>query len=163
MLPDSRFLDEQIPLIGASYADVVGLGVDIPTRYAECFAVLKDGSKVRLRRREQLLGRSGSGHRQRVYFACDDGRILCLRTNGRRRRQLRSVHCWQRVALCRAFASSDERVRRLGRHVVRLVAVDGSLLFLAPNAVTNDVSQNSLERIGELLRTPGVLAPRYPA
>jgi hypothetical protein len=41
-------LDDAIPLQGASHADVVEYVVETPMRYAECFALLADGRKVRL-------------------------------------------------------------------------------------------------------------------
>jgi len=40
-------LDELIPLHGASHSDIVEYSVEVPFRYAECFAVLADGRKVR--------------------------------------------------------------------------------------------------------------------
>ena len=52
-------LDQILPLAGASHADVVRYAVDIPMRYAECFATLADGRTVRLENAGQLLGRTG--------------------------------------------------------------------------------------------------------
>ena len=43
-------LDEAIPLQGASHADVAEYRVEIPMRYAECLAVLRDGRKVGLQK-----------------------------------------------------------------------------------------------------------------
>ncbi len=42
------FLDEAVPLRGASHADVVRYSVEVPLRYAECYGVLGDGRKVPL-------------------------------------------------------------------------------------------------------------------
>ena len=45
----AEFLDQAIPLKGASHADVVSYSVEIPMRYAEVLATLADGSKVKLK------------------------------------------------------------------------------------------------------------------
>ncbi len=39
-------LDDLIPLKGASHTDVVEYSVEVPFRYAECFAIMEDGRKV---------------------------------------------------------------------------------------------------------------------
>jgi len=64
----SEFLDRILPLEGASHADVVGYTVDIPTRYAQCFAVLKDGSKVALRNCRLFVGWLGWNHKRSFLF-----------------------------------------------------------------------------------------------
>ncbi|MEE8426536.1 MAG: hypothetical protein V3S15_04565 [Woeseiaceae bacterium] len=62
------FLDRVIPLEGASHADAVEYSVDIPMRYAECFARLADGRIVRLKDRRQFVGWSGwSGARSFLF------------------------------------------------------------------------------------------------
>lgn len=53
------YLDQVIPLKHASHADVVSYTVEIPMRYAECFAVLRDGRKVPLADRRRFIGWSG--------------------------------------------------------------------------------------------------------
>ena len=55
----AAFLDRTIPLIGASHADVIEYSVDVPLRYAKCFARLADGRKVRLQDSGQFLAWSG--------------------------------------------------------------------------------------------------------
>ncbi len=62
------FLDRTIPLDGASHAEVVEYSVDIPLRYAECFARLTDGRIVRLLDSCQFIGWSGwSGPRSFLF------------------------------------------------------------------------------------------------
>lgn len=62
-------LDTAIPLRGASHADVVHYGVDIPMRYSECYAKLTDGRIVRLRNARQFVGWSGMNGSRRLLFA----------------------------------------------------------------------------------------------
>ena len=44
----TKILDSLIPLRNASHADVVEYRVEIPMRYAECYAILTDGRRARL-------------------------------------------------------------------------------------------------------------------
>ncbi len=67
-----KILDEVIPLDGASHTDVVNYSVEIPVRYAECFALLSDGRKVGLAEPRRFVG--WSGH--------DPDRSLLFRNNG---------------------------------------------------------------------------------
>ena len=62
------FLDRTIPLNGASHADVAEYVVEIPMRYAECFAVTPDGNKVSFRDRRQFVGWSGHDPRCSLLF-----------------------------------------------------------------------------------------------
>lgn len=64
-----EFLDRTIPIHGASHADVVEYVVEIPMRYAECFAVLTNGEKVRFQDRRQFTGWSGHEPRRSLLFA----------------------------------------------------------------------------------------------
>lgn len=57
------FLDDLIPLRDASHADVIGYSVEIPMRYAECFAWLRDGRRVGFRHKRRFVGWTG-------YEAC---------------------------------------------------------------------------------------------
>ena len=43
----TKILDSLVPLRGASHGDVVEYRVEIPLRYAECYAVLPDGRQVK--------------------------------------------------------------------------------------------------------------------
>ncbi len=67
-----KILDEVIPLDGTSHTDVVNYSVEIPVRYAECFALLCDGRKVGLAEPRRFVG--WSGH--------DPDRSLLFRNNG---------------------------------------------------------------------------------
>ena len=66
------FLDRIIPLDGASHAEVVSYSAEIPTRYASCFAMLADGSKVRLKDSSKFIGWSGWGDRNSYLFRDND-------------------------------------------------------------------------------------------
>jgi hypothetical protein len=83
---NTQFLDEMIPLKGASHADVVSYGVDTPMRYSECFAKLADGSTARLRNARQFIGWSGNNGSRRLLFRSDAGRILIPSGEGRSNR-----------------------------------------------------------------------------
>lgn len=57
---DAAFLDESVPLRGASHAEVARYAVEVPMRYSECFAILADGRKVPLANKRQFLAWSGA-------------------------------------------------------------------------------------------------------
>jgi len=61
-------LDELIPLRNASHADVLEYCVDIPIRYAECFARLIDGRKVALQEPRKFVGWSGHNASRSLLF-----------------------------------------------------------------------------------------------
>ena len=62
------YLDQVIPLKDASHADVVSYTVEVPMRYAECFAMLRDGRKVSLADRHRFVGWSGDiGNRSLLF------------------------------------------------------------------------------------------------
>lgn len=73
------FLDKIIPLNGASHADVVAYAVDIPMRYAECYATLASGRKARFLNSAQFIGWSDY-----------DGKRAYLFRKGRRRIEIRT-------------------------------------------------------------------------
>lgn len=72
---DAAFLDEAIPLRGASHADVARYSIEIPMRYSECFAVLNNGTKVPMANKRQFLAWSGTGAECTVVFDADGRRI----------------------------------------------------------------------------------------
>ena len=72
----AKFLDQMIPLNGASHAEAVSYGVDTPMRYSECFAKLADGRVVRLKDSRQFIGWTGMNGSRRLLFRSDAGRIL---------------------------------------------------------------------------------------
>jgi hypothetical protein len=65
----TRILDELIPLRRGSHADVVEYRVEIPMRYAECHAILADGSRVAFRNPRRF----GRGRQQRRDLRASDG------------------------------------------------------------------------------------------
>lgn len=79
---DTR-LDQLLPLAGASHADVVRYAVDIPMRYAECFATLADGRTARLQEAQQFLGRTGDECGCLLLFAIGDRYLLLSAKTGR--------------------------------------------------------------------------------
>ena len=70
------FLDNVIPLDGASHSDVVEYVVDIPMRYAECFAVLRDGERVSFKMPRGFLGWSSHDEKRSLLFRNGGMRIL---------------------------------------------------------------------------------------
>ena len=77
---NTDYLDRVIPLDGASHAEVLKYTVEIPMRYAICFAILADGRKVKLRDYRKFLGWSGWG-KQRSYLFRSDDQYIEVRTN----------------------------------------------------------------------------------
>jgi len=61
-------LDDAIPLQDASHADVVEYVVEIPMRYAECFALLSDGRKVGLKNPRRFVGWSRHDRDRSLLF-----------------------------------------------------------------------------------------------
>lgn len=61
-------LDDLIPLKGASHTDVVEYSVEVPFRYAECFAVLNDGRKVRFIEPRSFVGWSSYSPSRTLLF-----------------------------------------------------------------------------------------------
>ena len=113
-------LDEAIPLQGASHADVVEYLVEIPMRYAECLAVLRDGRKVGLQKPRQFKGWSNHSF----------NRSLLFRSNGKHfevavEEQLRgkAPGCIREVYL----EAKSERRSSLAR---KFIGVDGDLVIL---------------------------------
>ena len=64
----AAYLDQVIPLKDASHADVVSYSVEIPMRYAECFAKLSDGRKVRFAEKRHFIGWSGDDSKRSLLF-----------------------------------------------------------------------------------------------
>lgn len=64
----AAYLDQVIPLKDASHADVVSYTVEVPMRYAECFATLRDGRKVRLTDKRRFIGWAGDDENRALLF-----------------------------------------------------------------------------------------------
>jgi hypothetical protein len=88
----TEFLDETIPLEGASHAEVASYDVDIPMRYAECVATLKDGSKARLKDARQFMGFSGRDHNRSLLFKAGGRRIVIDARGEQRQAEWNGVH-----------------------------------------------------------------------
>ena len=127
---DRSELDRLIPLVSASHSEVTRLGIDIPTRYAECFAITSRGETARLRNRRQLLGWSMGAQKRDYFFTCDE-KVIRIRTDSSRLRQVRRADLWDAFAVCEALSGKDPKVAALGPDVNKLVAPDGSLLFIS--------------------------------
>ena len=67
-----HLLDNMVPLQGASHADVVEYCIEAPMRYAECHAVLADGSKARFAEPRKFLGWSSHDVRRSLLFRNND-------------------------------------------------------------------------------------------
>lgn len=71
-----ELLDQAIPLQGgASHADVLEYSVEIPMRYAECVATLKDGRKVGLKQPGKFEGWSSHEPRRSLLFRYGDAHL----------------------------------------------------------------------------------------
>jgi len=114
-------LDDAIPLQdGASHADVLEYVVEIPLRYAECFALLADGRKVGLQSPRKFV----------AWSRHDPNRSLLFRSNGKHfevavERSLRgqTPGCIRQVFL----EAKSERRSSLER---KFIGVDGDLVVL---------------------------------
>ena len=63
-------LDDLIPLQGASHSDVAEYKVEVPLRYAQCFAVLRDGRKLPMADPTAFIGWSGHDEDRSLLFRC---------------------------------------------------------------------------------------------
>lgn len=71
----STFLDAAVPLRAGSHKDVVRYIVEIPMRFAECFALLKDGRKVPLANKRSFVAWSGRDSQRSLMFEAHGLRI----------------------------------------------------------------------------------------
>ena len=72
----AQYLDQLIPLSGASHTEVVDYLVSIPTRYAEVRARLANGRLARLADAKQFLGWRGYGANPTLLFGCGEQRVI---------------------------------------------------------------------------------------
>ena len=116
----TRILNELVPLRGASHADVVEYRVEIPMRYAECFAILADGRKVEFADPRRFLGWSSHDARRSLLFRAND---LTLEVEvdslaaKRERSTVRSINL-------------QAAVREQAMRVKKFIGIDGALLLL---------------------------------
>lgn len=72
----AQYLDELIPLLGASHTEVVNYLVSVPMRYAEVRARLANGRTARLADAKQFLGWRGYGANPTLLFGCGERRVI---------------------------------------------------------------------------------------
>ena len=72
----AKYLDQIIPLIGASHTEVVDYLVSVPMRYAEVKARLANGRTARLANAKQFLGWRGYGPNPTLLFDCGGQRVV---------------------------------------------------------------------------------------
>lgn len=72
----AQYLDDLIPLSGASHTEVVDYLISIPTRYAEVRARLANGRLARLADSKQFLGWRGYGANPTLLFGCGERRVI---------------------------------------------------------------------------------------
>lgn len=125
-----NMLDSRIPLLGVSYSDIIDASIDIPMRYAEFYALTRDGTRVRLQDARHFLGWSRSAAGRSFYFKV--GRdVIRLRVSPIEGEGIRDVMCWTQPRTCAALSRQDPRVDRLGDSIETITTDSGGLLFLA--------------------------------
>ena len=125
----AAFLDRTIPLIGASHADVIEYSVDVPLRYAKCFARLADGRKVRLRDSRQFLAWSGWEGKRSFLFR-SGRRHIAIQTDVRDRvGNVQSGHVFGVINWLFLMVGTNDAP--LHNHATRkFIAPDGSQLVI---------------------------------
>ena len=116
----ARILDKLIPLRGASHADVVEYRVEIPMRYAECHAVLADGSKVRFVNPRKFLGWSSHDTRRSLLFRNNDLTLEVEVDNRAAEKENSTVRS----------ISIQAAVRKGASRIKKFIGIDGDLLIL---------------------------------
>ncbi|HSG96861.1 MAG TPA: hypothetical protein VLA11_02625 [Woeseiaceae bacterium] len=116
----AKILDSLVPLRKASHADVVEYRVEIPMRYAECYAVLGDGRKVSFADPRKFLGWSSHTDRRLLLFRNNDIAIEVEVDNLAAERQCSTVRS---INLHAAMRTSANRIRKF-------IGIDGDLLLM---------------------------------
>lgn len=129
MALEASFLDQSIPLDGASHRDVANYAIVIPMRYAECAATLNDGSEVRFRNPRQFLGWSGSPAKRTFLFRNGE-RGIEIRTNRARQRCIREVLGLSGLTIVDGAECASATLTDIKASPRKVVARDGSLLFV---------------------------------
>ena len=135
----ARLLDQVIPLKGASHADVVSYAVEIPMRYAECFALLKDGRKVGFVDRRRFVGWSRDSETPSFLF-----RKNLLHIELRQKNPTRAHNGTPRQRYDVILETAIRTVRTSGRTLHehadqdrKFIGVDGSLVTLPGRRLTS--------------------------
>ena len=116
-------LDKLVPLREASHADVVRYHVDIPMRYAECFAELTDGRRVAFRDKRRFIGWIGHRPCESLLFRSDGLHIAVDVAHGEES-PIRDV------AVKTAKPPSGGRVQAVAKRVRKFIGIDGSQVLL---------------------------------
>ena len=116
----ARILDALVPLRNASHADVVEYRVEIPMRYAECCAILADGSKAKFVEPRKFLGWSGHEKRRSLLFRNNDV-TLEVEVDDEAPQQSRGTV--RSINLQAAIRNSANRIKKF-------IGIDGELLIL---------------------------------
>jgi hypothetical protein len=128
----SEFLDRILPLESASHAEVVAYTVEIPTRYAKCFAVLKDGSKVELRNCRLFVGWLGWNHKRSFLFRTHGLQIEIQTDTDHPACQNAPGNVFQVIAEAVTDGGAAEYVPAAGGRLQRkFIAIDGSQIVIA--------------------------------
>lgn len=116
----ARILDNLIPLRHASHADVVEYRVEIPMRYAECHAVLADGSKVCFMEPRKFLGWSSHDARRSLLFRNNDVTVEVEVDNRAAEKENSTVRS----------INLQSAVRQGANRIKKFIGIDGDLLIL---------------------------------
>ena len=116
----TRILDDLIPLHGASHADVVEYRVEIPMRYAECRAVLADGTTARFVEPRKFLGWSSHDVRRSLLFRNNDVTLEVEVDNRAAERECSTVRS----------INLQAAVREGANRIKKFIGIDGDLLIL---------------------------------
>ena len=118
-------LDEAIPLQGASHADVLEYVVEIPLRYAECFALLSDGRKVALQNPRHFVG----------WSSHDPNRSLLFRSRGKHYEVAVEASLREQSPGCIRTVFLEARSEQRPSLARKFIGIDGDLVILpAPPA-----------------------------
>ena len=115
-----KALDEAIPLLGASHADVVEYLVEIPMRYAECSALLSDGRKIPLRNPRQFVG----------WSAHDRNRSLLFRSNGKHYEVAVEADLRGQSPGCIRTVFLEAKSERRSSFARKFIGIDGDIVIL---------------------------------
>jgi hypothetical protein len=130
----SEFLDRILPLESASHADAVSYTVEIPTRYAKCFAILKDGRKVELRNCRLFVGWLGWNHKRSFLFRTH-GLQIEIQTDAEHPACRNAPgNVFQVVAEAHTHDSANKSVPTPEKQSLtnrKFIAIDGSQIILA--------------------------------
>ncbi len=116
----ARILDSLIPLRHASHADVVEYRIEIPMRYAECCAVLADGTTARFVDPRKFLGWSSHDPRRSLLFRNNEVTLEVEVDNDAAERECSPVRS---INLQAAMRKGANRLKKF-------IGIDGSLLVL---------------------------------